>query len=262
MVWLVLLPNHSFSGSSMEQQEQENDQSSSFPLIGFMSVIGPSMIPTISPDGSDIFLAIGELPAVIRRMFGFGRSGSDGFWMGCGAGDLVGIQFPRYGNRDGQPPVISCKRIVGVEGDAVKRYGQYVHLFLSQDPDGLGIIWPTEDDRRAQGLDPSCPWDPEFELEQEQHGGGGRKKKRDPHRTVMVPSGHVWVEGDCPGLSVDSRHYGPVPLEAIRGKVVAKMWPLRPTPNWKRRPHPIPIDNTTLMQHNVHRVVPNLSASR
>lgn len=35
---------------------------------------------------------------------------------------------------------------------------------------------------------------------------------------VVVPQGHVWVEGDNPTRSVDSRHFGPVPLALVLGR--------------------------------------------
>jgi signal peptidase I len=235
LAWAALVP-HTGGGEDPEHQ-------ASFPLVGLVSVLGPSMIPTMSPDGSDVFLAFGGFP--FRWL---GQLGLPGGWPRTGAeaavGDLVGIQVPSA-SASSPSPTVSCKRVVGVEGDQVRRFGEYVHLFLSQDPDGLGIAWPPEDEH--QRLDPTCPWDPEFEAERR------GVKERDPHRTFTVPPGHVWVEGDCPGLSVDSRHYGPVPLEAIRGRVVAKLWPL-PRTEWRRRPHPIPVDDDTLRQHNVHRV--------
>jgi inner membrane protease subunit 1 len=36
--------------------------------------------------------------------------------------------------------------------------------------------------------------------------------------TVVVPKGHVWVEGDNPTCSVDSRHFGAVPLALVLGR--------------------------------------------
>ncbi|GAB6023108.1 hypothetical protein CHUAL_007195 [Chamberlinius hualienensis] len=41
-----------------------------------------------------------------------------------------------------------------------------------------------------------------------------------------VPKGHVWLAGDNEDNSLDSRSYGPVPLALIRGRAVAKIWPL------------------------------------
>eukprot|EP01138_Halocafeteria_seosinensis_P012583 gb/GECG01012857.1/.p1 GENE.gb/GECG01012857.1/~~gb/GECG01012857.1/.p1 ORF type:complete len:136 (+),score=8.22 gb/GECG01012857.1/:1-408(+) len=43
---------------------------------------------------------------------------------------------------------------------------------------------------------------------------------------VQVPRGHLWIEGDNPQNSSDSRHYGPLPLALVEGRVVARIWPL------------------------------------
>jgi inner membrane protease subunit 1 len=43
---------------------------------------------------------------------------------------------------------------------------------------------------------------------------------------VTVPDKHVWLEGDNPASSFDSRAYGPVPMRHVRGRVVARVWPL------------------------------------
>ncbi|KAN0060870.1 hypothetical protein ACQY0O_006604 [Thecaphora frezii] len=42
---------------------------------------------------------------------------------------------------------------------------------------------------------------------------------------VTVPSGHVWLVGDNLAKSTDSRHYGPVPMGLLRGKVLARAFP-------------------------------------
>eukprot|EP00039_Didymoeca_costata_P008582 m.113715 g.113715 ORF g.113715 m.113715 type:complete len:176 (+) comp14145_c1_seq1:122-649(+) len=44
--------------------------------------------------------------------------------------------------------------------------------------------------------------------------------------SMVVPRGHVWLLGDNPANSNDSRNYGPVPLGLVRSKVVARIWPL------------------------------------
>lgn len=45
------------------------------------------------------------------------------------------------------------------------------------------------------------------------------------NHSVLVPPDHVWIEGDNPLDSEDSRAYGPIPVGLIRGRVVAKIWP-------------------------------------
>jgi inner membrane protease subunit 1 len=43
---------------------------------------------------------------------------------------------------------------------------------------------------------------------------------------LQVPEGHCWVEGDNKSWSRDSRTYGPLPMGLIKGRVVARVWPL------------------------------------
>ncbi|EPS72082.1 hypothetical protein M569_02678, partial [Genlisea aurea] len=53
----------------------------------------------------------------------------------------------------------------------------------------------------------------------------------DPARTdrspqsVVVPKGHVWIQGDNVYASRDSRQMGPVPYGLIHGKVIFRVWP-------------------------------------
>lgn len=42
---------------------------------------------------------------------------------------------------------------------------------------------------------------------------------------LTVPADRIWVLGDDRGDSVDSRQFGPVPLDSVRGRVVGRVWP-------------------------------------
>ncbi|CAK8560847.1 unnamed protein product [Lathyrus sativus] len=48
----------------------------------------------------------------------------------------------------------------------------------------------------------------------------------DKHETVVVPKGHVWVQGDNKYNSTDSRHFGPIPYGLIESKIFWKVFPL------------------------------------
>ncbi|KAB8115884.1 hypothetical protein EE612_056683 [Oryza sativa] len=49
----------------------------------------------------------------------------------------------------------------------------------------------------------------------------------DASKTVVVPKGHVWVQGDNIYASRDSRQFGPVPYGLITGKIFCRVWPLK-----------------------------------
>ena len=45
------------------------------------------------------------------------------------------------------------------------------------------------------------------------------------NRFVLVPRGHIWVEGDNSERSVDSNMYGPVSQNLVTGKLICVLWP-------------------------------------
>lgn len=205
-----------------------NEETSPF---GFIRIKGPSMLPTMSPDESDIWL---QSAWRWRKRLGLS--------LPYKKGDLVGFANPDF------PQYVSCKRVIGVAGDAVPRYGQYVHLFIRQDPEHLGITWPSG--QSHSWIDQSCPWDVNCCL---------KDRLAESRRTLVVPVGHVWVEADCPALGIDSRHFGPIPETWLKGRTVARVWPFWRSGNnnnlsHNTRPHPIPLDAETLAGYNVYRV--------
>lgn len=49
----------------------------------------------------------------------------------------------------------------------------------------------------------------------------------DQLETIVVPKGHVWVEGDNIFNSKDSRNFGPVPYGLIQGRIFWRVLPLK-----------------------------------
>jgi len=127
-------------------------------------------------------------------------------------GDVVTFWAPH------KQDAISIKRVVGLEGDRVhidrKRWkntwGDEGEMGLRPGSgDGKKAIWTFEEDgemNRQLGLD-------------------GHKDDSRGRWTVVVPPGHVWLEGDNWRLSTDSNYYGPVSKGLITGKATSVIWP-------------------------------------
>ena len=193
--------------------------------------LGPSMLPTIQFIG-DLWLV--ETGAWYRLL---------GWQPNLEVGDIVLWKDPSTARS-------SCKRIIGVEGDEIRRYGEYAHLY--SDRDDLAIVWPRHPEER--NLDSQSPWDP---LE-------ASNSQKEPLRTMTVPPGHIWLEGDCPPFSLDSRHYGPIPISWVRGRLILRLWPLLREDDagkyisaWVSRNRPIPfpsVDQYLGKRFNFYRV--------
>ncbi|GAA5905219.1 endopeptidase catalytic subunit [Sporobolomyces salmoneus] len=62
-----------------------------------------------------------------------------------------------------------------------------------------------------------------------------------PEKTLRVPQGHCWIEGDEQFHSRDSNTFGPVPLGCVESRVDWILWPLsrfgpvRSKPGWEKR---------------------------
>eukprot|EP00557_Chaetoceros_sp_GSL56_P013363 CAMPEP_0176482256 /NCGR_PEP_ID=MMETSP0200_2-20121128/3277_1 /TAXON_ID=947934 /ORGANISM="Chaetoceros sp., Strain GSL56" /LENGTH=225 /DNA_ID=CAMNT_0017878557 /DNA_START=584 /DNA_END=1261 /DNA_ORIENTATION=+ len=163
---------------------------------------GPSMLPTILPVG-DIYVRLNSWWIQLIRC-NISRKET---WQ---VGDVVVFKDPK-GNR-------TCKRIIGIEGDVVDKLGQYVHLYRKEDDLGIRKV-PIDYGDWEVGLQTVEKASAAAAAAAAAVEGG-----RHDHM-IIVPKGMVWVEGDNPLYSVDSRHYGPISNTSIVGKVVYRIWP-------------------------------------
>ena len=160
-----------------------NESTSPYVIQGSL---GPSMLPTIQFVG-DIWLV--ETRAWKKAMdWIFGSEESLDVRSMYSVGDLVIWEDTTTGKR-------SCKRIVGLEGDVIDRYGEYKKMYKNRS-DG-GVLWPKKgrDEHVFGAFSRAETEDAEQPQEIEEHS----------HK-IVVPKQCVWLEGDCPLFSMDSRY--------------------------------------------------------
>lgn len=169
---------------------------------------GASMLPTLSYEG-DLVLHL-KLPFYKRiahllpDKVGGGRGhltpdigGVKGkldpaMSTGIAVGDLVVSVSPN------DPSRFVCKRILGLAGDTVL-------LDPRVEPsDEHASLW--QQGRNAKDTNVV-----------------GLSNDKGQAQYIVIPKGHVWLCGDNLANSTDSRHYGPVPLGLIRGRVIARV---------------------------------------
>jgi inner membrane protease subunit 1 len=166
---------------------------------------GTSMLPTLS-NAHDLIINVrlpfyrflsSPLPDFIRQ----GRvaryldisgipniKGDASMGTGIKVGDLVSARSPRDPMKD------VCKRVMGLPGDTI-------------------LLDPR--------IEPSLLHEQEWSTTKKGIKSDSIDLLQEPVY-ITIPKGHVWLVGDNLGNSLDSRHYGPVPLGLVKGRAVAK----------------------------------------
>ncbi len=160
-------------------------------------VEGPSMQPTLE-DGDRVF--------VVKYAYGLTLPFTDAHlltWAEPEPGDVVIVRSPHDG-------LDLVKRVVGVAGDSIQVQGERVFR--------NGV--PITTGETGECVHEDCEWT------EERIGDHRWRTQRDPGSLllaaprVVVPEGHIYVLGDHRDRSNDSRSFGTIPVDRLRGRVV------------------------------------------
>jgi inner membrane protease subunit 1 len=157
--------------------------------------VGPSMLPTFNRYG-DVVL--------VDRGWGTGTFLTTETTT-IGKGDVVVSRSPT------NPKHLVCKRVVAIGGERVEKRAS-----------------ASDANRRGRREEESDGWSGyrKWDEEETNAAAAARDDRSKKKEYVTIPDGHVWLQGDNEGNSTDSRDYGPVPMEMLRGRVFAKVWPI------------------------------------
>ncbi len=120
-------------------------------------------------------------------------------------GDVVLYQ------RDDRPEVLVVARVIGLEGERIEVRDKKVII----DGRPLADPWAYHNDSFTYPVNALSP---------------GPLRQRDQYPALTIPSGSVFLMGDSRDNSYDSRFLGPVPLSALRGRLLYVYW----SADWSR----------------------------
>lgn len=120
------------------------------------------------------------------------------------------------------PKMMICKRIVGLPGDKIHMQPKInLNPFRSSKSevnkdDQLRDIMPFADIEE----------DIAFKNDKSKHINNQESAMRTfRSKVIIVPKGHLWLEGDNSENSIDSRTYGPVPMGLVQSRAAARLYP-------------------------------------
>jgi signal peptidase I len=182
-------------------------------LIEAFRIPSGSMIPT---------LLVGDWLFVNKLVYGphipFTRVNLPGY-SDPGRGDVVVFVSPfqpdlAQQGEDATPTLV--KRLVGMPGDTIYMRDGLLHI------DGLpqrqGSAAATNPKGNGDEYSPLMDWQHRIELSGSRFGAPPRVPTLDNWGPLLVPPGHYFMMGDNRYQSKDSRYWGVVPRENVRGK--------------------------------------------
>lgn len=126
-----------------------------------------------------------------------------------------------------EPRKMICKRVVGLPGDKI-----HMKPRINLNPFGTSTkskvnaqLW--KDDELKEIM-------PFIDMDDEDYDVGDKSKHINNQdasmrtfcsKMIIVPKGHLWLEGDNSENSIDSRTYGPVPMGLIQSRAAFRLYP-------------------------------------
>ncbi|HEU4878347.1 MAG TPA: signal peptidase I [Gemmatimonadaceae bacterium] len=130
-------------------------------------------------------------------------------------GDVVVFKSPTQIDQPWDPNPTLVKRLVGQPGDTL--YMRKGVLYLNGAVSKLNFP-PSSEDQVFDTEDPLFEWQKRFQLASSRFGAAPAKPSHDNWGPIVIPPGHYFMMGDSRYNSKDSRYWGLVPRENVRGQ--------------------------------------------
>ena len=137
-------------------------------------------------------------------------------------GDVIVFVSPYQADEAGRgddPTPTLVKRMVGMPGDTLHMRAGLLHVNGVAQRQGFGIVsTPRPGGSQPTDISELFDWQHKFELRQSRFGPAPTQPQLDNWGPLVIPAGHYFMMGDNRYESKDSRYWGIVPRENIRGR--------------------------------------------
>ena len=141
-------------------------------------------------------------------------------------GDIIVFKFP------GDQSIDYIKRVVGLPGDVIEMREEQLYVNGRAVPrERVPHAYHYTDSGRGEGEQEGELWTETLDGRQHETMQERVHPSRDFSRMV-VPAGHVFVMGDNRDNSSDSRVWGTVDLDLIKGRALIVWWSRAPADDW------------------------------
>jgi len=130
-------------------------------------------------------------------------------------GEIVVFISPPQIDQPWDATPILVKRLIAVAGDTVHARGGIVHINGEHERQGYAAGLPGTP---GDYVDPLFDWQKRVQLTDSRFGPAPAQPTLEDWGPLVVPEGYLWMMGDNRTNSKDSRYWGFVPRENVRGR--------------------------------------------
>jgi signal peptidase I len=131
-------------------------------------------------------------------------------------GEIIVFKSPLQIDQPEDPTPTLVKRLIGMPGDTIYSRDGVVHV--NGVPQRLGFQTADRSGATGDEWHPLFDWQKRIALDSSRFGAAPARPTLDDWGPLVIPAGFYWMMGDNRYQSKDSRYWGIVPRENVRGK--------------------------------------------
>ena len=135
-------------------------------------------------------------------------------------GDIVVFKSPPQVDQPDDPTPTLVKRVVGMPGDTVHMRGGLLHVNGLPQRQGFAANQEPPPPGAGDEYNPLFEWQHNVELKGSRFGAPPRRPTHDDWGPLLIPESHYMMLGDNRYQSKDSRYWGLVPRNNVRGQPI------------------------------------------